>query len=612
MPSIKQQHRSGIAAESSSSFGNPDSLKGAGRNPSPRSVVRNYIAYSTLILVSVFTIVYVGISATWHSYANKEQTRRNLHLVDAGLKTMEMFLRESAVTLAALETNAYITQNPGKARALTDSAIEQLKGALTSSGCARCEDDEKRIAELPSRLSAIRKQADHFLSIPADQHIGQQIGSLGRSIARLSPEIQAIVTHQISAARRSEMDLSAELTLLAFTGELYEHTYQLGLGILPALAKRRPSSPAEHVHSERELARIRELLESIELATLHRVDLQRLADATVRSPAYAQGLEHIAAVIEKLEQPAPPDTGTVEPNLQIDLAIAAITKFRDDLIAAILKNLDEQETLLKIQFILATFAVFALTLSLIWGLLGLWKWIVHPFGVANRIIRSFILEDASIQLPPPEKYRGLTRELFSTLSSLKEHIDFKRELESQQTELIQALQKLAETDHLTGLLNRRAFERCVAQYIEEWNDPKKLLAFILFDVDHFKEVNDSYGHMAGDMALVNIAKICRDNCRKSDITARVGGEEFCMVCFVNSPSEANGIAQRLRIDIQNSKIAYESGPLFRITASFGVAVSRLHEPCNTSILFGRADRLLYSAKAYGRNRVILHDGETII
>lgn len=612
MCNVKDERKKHALQISSSGLGNTDPSKNDARNHASRSLVKKFIAYSAIILTSLFIVVYFGMSATWISYANKEQARRSLHIVSAGLQTIEMLMRESAVTLAVLEKKEHDSPAQQQARTAADTAIGNFKDFLSSSRCASCQDDEKKIKELALRLSAIRDEADYYLSTSEHPEIGRQFISINRGVARLTPEIRIIMANQSSAAWRTEIDLGGELALLSFAGVLYEGTEQLGSSVLPALAQRRRLSAAEHVHSERALARIEEALELIEMEMLRKTGPLHLAESSITSRIFADNLEYVGSMLARLEESAQIDIGVVEIYARYATAISGIAKFQDDLLRDSLAKVDEHEAFLEIQFILAALAVVTLSLSLIWGLLGFWKRIIHPFGVANRIIRSFILEDAAIQFPPLGRYRGVTGEFFSTLSSLKEHIDSKRDLEIKRNALIEVLHKLSETDHLTGLLNRRAFERQVAEFIGDWNDSGRLLAFILFDVDHFKDVNDSYGHIAGDTALATIAEICRESCRNTEIMARVGGEEFCVVCFVSSPSEADRIAHRLRLTIQNRKIAYEPGNFFHITASFGVTVSRLHEECNTSILFGKADRLLYLAKAYGRNRVILNNGEEII
>ena len=101
---------------------------------------------------------------------------------------------------------------------------------------------------------------------------------------------------------------------------------------------------------------------------------------------------------------------------------------------------------------------------------------------------------------------------------------------------------MAETDFLTGLLNRRAFERRFEETRERWRGADPVLAFILFDIDHFKSINDTYGHAAGDEALKVVAALCARNFRHADVVARVGGEEFAVPHQPTGAGAGNGRA----------------------------------------------------------------------
>ncbi|MFD4836551.1 GGDEF domain-containing protein [Achromobacter sp. NPDC058515] len=570
----------------------------------------NYITFASFLLASLFTILYFGIGTIWHSYANNEQTRRTLRVAGAGFKTMDALVRESASTSEALDKNGHDLAGQISARAATDSAIADFNRLLTSSECAPCKPEAGWVAEITADLSVIRELADHYLKNPDSHPPGRQFNSILKGMARLVPQTQAILADQLSAAWKAEAGLGEELALLTFISELCERLEQLRTSFVPALAERRQLSAVEQLRAERTIARIEELHGLIDKAIMRRAGLQN--SASIKSKFFSERLHYIRDLQAKLTQSAHADISIIELNRQYRPLALTITDLRDDLLRSFSVKTRQREAVLKFQFVFVGLAVLTLSVTLVWGLVGFWKRILHPFGIANRIIRSFISEDPAIQLPPAKRYRGVAREFFETLSSLKEHIDLKRNLESQRNELIEALQEMAETDHLTGLLNRRAFEKRVAKALDEWSNPEELLAVILFDIDHFKGVNDSFGHVTGDAALATIAQICQGNCRKTDIIARVGGEEFSVVCFVNSAAEAHAIAHRLRLNIQNKEIMSESGSSFHVTASFGVAVSRRNEECNIGVIFGRSDQLLYIAKASGRNRVVLGDGQETI
>src|SRR5215470_3201348 len=130
------------------------------------------------------------------------------------------------------------------------------------------------------------------------------------------------------------------------------------------------------------------------------------------------------------------------------------------------------------------------------------------------------------------------------------------------------------------------------------------LALVLFEVDHFKQVNDTYGHMAGDTALKEICRRLRPRIRREDLLARYGGEEFACVLPDTTRSGAGIFAEALRILIERDPVLY-LGTQIPVTISLGVAVHTPDEPATTHDLIRRADEKLYQAKNGGRNRAVV-------
>ncbi len=167
---------------------------------------------------------------------------------------------------------------------------------------------------------------------------------------------------------------------------------------------------------------------------------------------------------------------------------------------------------------------------------------------------------------------------------------------------VEQLEILASTDVLTGLYNRRFF---LARLREEWSAADRLelpLSLLLLDIDHFKRINDTWGHCAGDMVLRVTGHLLRASLRRYDVAARYGGEEFAVLLPRTPLHEAGEIARRLRDRLRNQRIDV-GGETVRVTASFGVA-SRLPPEGEESFL-ARCDRALYAAKEAGRDRVVL-------
>ncbi|QJB55356.1 sensor domain-containing diguanylate cyclase [Pseudodesulfovibrio sp. zrk46] len=167
------------------------------------------------------------------------------------------------------------------------------------------------------------------------------------------------------------------------------------------------------------------------------------------------------------------------------------------------------------------------------------------------------------------------------------------------------LRKMATTDDLTGALNRKEFFRQVAFLSQRDQRCPAGPAVLMVDIDHFKQINDTYGHEAGDMVLQNFAEKCRELLRGDDLLARMGGEEFTIFLPGADLGGAMNVAERLRHKIANSEIETRRG-VVQCSISIGVAVTSSGY-LSIEELLRRADESLYESKREGRNRVSFYD-----
>jgi len=163
------------------------------------------------------------------------------------------------------------------------------------------------------------------------------------------------------------------------------------------------------------------------------------------------------------------------------------------------------------------------------------------------------------------------------------------------------LEEKSKTDKLTGAFNREGIEEAIRIGLWEWRSQKRPISLIMMDVDHFKHINDQYGHTLGDHVLFKLSRLVKEHIRSNDLFARWGGEEFVLVCRNTQIEQAGLIAEKIRELI--SSYTFENN--VRVTASFGVATLRANETLEQ--LFSNADKALYGAKHAGRNRVVIAD-----
>jgi diguanylate cyclase (GGDEF)-like protein len=168
------------------------------------------------------------------------------------------------------------------------------------------------------------------------------------------------------------------------------------------------------------------------------------------------------------------------------------------------------------------------------------------------------------------------------------------------------LRQLAKTDHLTGAFNRRGLHEEFDRIKDGAANSGKHIAIILFDIDHFKKINDNYGHQVGDQILVHFCDLANRILGDQGVFVRMGGEEFAVIAEMDAPTKATAIAEAVRTYLARApiKVGPESA---QVTVSAGIA-TELVDDADLSNLLTLADRALYVAKKCGRNRTVVYDG----
>ncbi len=204
-------------------------------------------------------------------------------------------------------------------------------------------------------------------------------------------------------------------------------------------------------------------------------------------------------------------------------------------------------------------------------------------------------------LTKPYSYQELNARIYACLRT-KALLDELGKKNEQMTEMLASVKMLADTDPLTNLSNRRSFEVILDHEFRQIVRFPFLLSCLMIDIDHFKRVNDIHGHRAGDIVLVEIAKIFKSTLRGSDAAARWGGEEFLILLSQTGKAGALDVARKLLGKVSAHRFSGLQDE--SITVSIGIA--GLPDPCINSVesLVNEADRAMYEAKRRGRNTVV--------
>ena len=231
-------------------------------------------------------------------------------------------------------------------------------------------------------------------------------------------------------------------------------------------------------------------------------------------------------------------------------------------------------------------------------------------GADPALVCSYVLADSYVQEIRELERNAMLAVLFSIVTSglliysvLKNHQQVSRSLHLVEKQRDLFLEH-SRTDPLTGALNRRAFTTAYTIAEAHFRRNKLPFALISIDIDHFKQINDRYGHDAGDQVLRALVQALQRVIRPNDLLVRMGGEEFSIICNLGEPGQALSMAEKLRDAASRIEVATGDNQIISITISLGVHIVGVNDDIESATR--RADIALYCVKRTGRNRTVIH------
>ncbi|KAA1180463.1 diguanylate cyclase [Rhizobium tropici] len=525
---------------------------------------------------------------------------------------------------AALHAAAMIARERGPANSLMGASQEEQPQFAAALKASRDETD-KDIAKLETLFRTEINQSPEmrsaFMAVKAQLEFGRQTVDAmvamprdERSGAKIAEAIQAMFLAADRAqdyrdvAGRSIIALApetgAEVMLTSMAGTLRERAGRLGSYVVMMLTSQGQARSHYRIAFDSELNRLFEvnaLLKTYAPTTLQSQDVAQLLDqVTVSyfagSLPYAQ---RVAFESNSGNAPTPAEfTAKYVPGMK------STEILRELIETTALTSLDRvREKAVKAMLVSASLAGMAIVVVI--GLAytlrrSLFRPMLAAIGQIDEIAAG------NLATPPPMPHAGReVREMFQRLDILREQQRFKRHLETERKAMTEELRRLSQTDALTGLLNRRALGEAVGRLFSERKAGFRGFGVIMFDIDHFKLINDRHGHAVGDLALQRTAEILGPCLRPNDLFARYGGEEFIIVLCDVSETSARSTAERLRKTLAQAVINDEHGLM--VTASFGVDWRAQCAFEDWEKLTMVADKRLYQAKRNGRNLVCFSD-----
>lgn len=559
-----------------------------------------------IALVPMLVLSYMLLAYEWTALARIEESMQHFRSFRATLSTMEKIAAErgpmNGVLGEDLPIPATRTILLRRARIDSDDQLARLLDLLRPEKCASCEGDYASVKRLKANLAAARAEADRLAALPRTTRADSAVDDLLARMFRIVDGFGPIAVSRTTSVARGAPSIFNCLMIARIAADLREHAGRLGSQLTTALALGRPLTIDERLAIARTQGRIEQLRTAIELRMIDHPTLSTPVFAAINTRYFGEGLKYVSEVQALAERMGGAGVSTGQFAERYIPTMRPIVGFRDAVMAKAEAELRRRRDSARITALALTASDAVLLMAFAWVAIGFRRDIVRPFVQATECIRAIASGDYVREVPAAFS-RLEVRTMFDAIRTLKENSIARARLETERARLIEELATMAETDSLTRLLNRRAFESRARAMCEQGHDAGSPVALIMFDLDYFKRINDTHGHAVGDDALRLVARLCRQQFRRTDIVARIGGEEFAVMTRVQNVHEAQAMAERMRQEIADAVLPTDSGATCRMSASFGVAHSSAERP-DLARLFKQADQLLYDAKLAGRNRVI--------
>lgn len=564
----------------------------------------------SIILMSMSLLLTAGLVATqWSAYRRGVESVGLVRDLQSGLQVMELVSVERGPTNGLLGAeHAELPQARAalaKARAATDTAIDHLLSALHENRRADFAPIAATVDAMQLQLLQTRLMIDRLAGMPPSARRSQDISAaVDAMIGLITPAL--VVTADLSTvALNADPSLRSGLGSARLAASLREYAGQIGSRFTAAIATHRALRPDEVIGIAKLAGRAEQMRSVIDLQLRSYQNDAALQEAlnAIDADYFGNGMPMMQHLLEIGLRSGNYPLTTSELAREYVPKMQSILGLRDMLLQHAIDDAHARaqraQTLLE-----ATVSLAALSLTVFYLLLRtLYRHVVAPVLESARLFVA--LADGALDTEVPQR-GGVTEisKLFQAMQAFRASRIARIALEREREALITQLQNSSETDFLTGLMNRRAFLTHGEANFSLAQRYGSEISVLLMDIDHFKQVNDVYGHQVGDRVLRRVGALLIELHRKVDIVVRYGGEEFLVMLPHTSLEQAATVAEKLRLAIAAMQVIPDAGqkPL-HITASIGAAAYVADS--SLEALIWRADQALYRAKNGGRNQVRL-------
>ncbi len=577
-------------------------------------LTRLFVLTTSVLLVMVLVMLARSMLQDWHTVQSARQGLQAMELAYRAMKVAEKASAERGPTIPVL--NDTEPRDPAKkqrllkAREASDTAMNEALQGLESTGDATGAIYQAAAVQLrkaQDELTEARQAVDRVAALPHAERTAPGARLTRKPIDLMFGVIDTVlesVTMLSAEAERIYPDLSVPLVGARFGAELREYAGRLGSQFTAPLAAQIPLGAEERHDIPLIVGRIEQLRKLIEVQSRTSLADPRVhkAIAEMNTRYFGAGLPFINSLTEAGLAGRPYGIESTAFVARYVPEMLSIVQLRDTMFQVAKDGAAASVKAARNRMMVNAVIGLIILLIEITVFIIIQRYVLRPLLLNTRAMVAIMAGRIDTRLPRITRSDEIG-DMQKAVAALRDISKSKQALETEREQLIDKLKIASNIDFLTKLRNRRAFTDDATHQLAQAKRHNWQLALILFDIDHFKQVNDNHGHDLGDTVLIHVAEIAQSQCRESDILARYGGEEFIIMAFDCSADDAMSLAERVRSALARAAFTSANGKAFYVSASFGTVTARAGDVGHTEALVRAADRALYRAKAEGRNRV---------
>ena len=571
-----------------------------------------FLITTSLLLTCVAAMLLRNMSVEWKAYVSVQHGLKAIDTAYLAMKAAEKVSFERGPSIGVMGDgmgqNTAVRAKLDKAREESNAALRLAVDAIVLNSTPEHASARTKLLMAQKKLNLARQKIEGVAALPAsDRAPNVSMNAIDDMFAVVDTIFES-VTLLSTQAEIIYPELSDALASARLAAELREITGRLGSQFTKAISEQKPLGERELKNITRLEAQIEQLLRLIEIKTDSRQSDPKIsaAMANLKARYFATGLPFIEGLTDIGKKDGRYKMTTPEFIARYVPEMKSIVELRDVMISEAISgglrrhSSAKQELALNVALGVIVFLIESAAFLMIR------RRILHPLLETTQLLNGLAIGSPNSLDAPIDSTRGdEIGDIQRAAATLQGLIRQKQQLEFDREHLIAELERVAKTDYLTGLFNRRAFANAAAMRIEKSIQERWHASIIIFDIDHFKMINDRHGHQAGDYVLAEIAKLAQAACRSSDTVCRYGGEEFIVIAEDCDSPKALKLAERLRFAIAQNHFLIEDDRTIRATASFGVSTIEVTKDQDLATLIKQADQALYAAKGTGRNVVMV-------